>query len=81
MEKQNITLALPRDVLKRIKVLAAAQGTSVSSMLEQLLEQHLARHEGYDPARRRQSRLMRDGLDLGTEGNPGWTRDELHERE
>jgi len=46
MEKRNITLALSKDVLKRVKVMAAEQGISVSALMERLLQEHLARHEG-----------------------------------
>lgn len=80
MEKQNITLALPKNVLKRVKVLAAERGTSVSALMERLLKQHLARHEGFEQARQRQTALLAEGLDLGTKGKRNWTREDLHER-
>lgn len=80
MEKQNITLALPKDVLKRVKVMAAEEGTSVSALMERLLQERLARHEGYEQARQRQATLMAAGFDLGTNGERSWTREELHER-
>jgi len=80
MEKQNITLALPAEFLKRVKVLAAERGTSISALMQDLLEEHLARHEGYQQARRRQSVLLRRGIDMGTRGKRAWTREGLHER-
>jgi len=80
MDKQNITLALPKDILKRVKVMAAEEGTSVSALMEHLLQVHLARHEGYEQARQRQTALLAAGLDLGTRGEQSWTREELHER-
>ena len=80
MEKQNITLALPKDVLKRVKVMAAEGGTSISAIMEQLLQDQLARHEGYDNARQRQSAMLTRGFDLGTKGKRTWSREELHER-
>ena len=80
MEKQNITLGLPKDVLKRGKVMAAEQGTSVSALMERLLQEHLTRHEGYEQARHRQAALLARGFDLGTKGKRSWTREELHER-
>lgn len=80
MEKQNITLALPKDVLKRVKVMAAEQGTSVSALMERLLQERLARHEGYEQARQRQATLMAEGFDLGTSGERTWAREYLHER-
>lgn len=80
MEKQNITLALPKDVLRRVKVLAAERGTSVSALMQRLLEQHLAWHEGYEQARKRQVALLERGLNLGTYGERSWSREDLHDR-
>ena len=80
MEKQNITLTLPKDVLKRVKVMAAERGTSVSALMERLLQDHLARHEGYEQAHQRQSALLTKGFDLGMKGTRTWRREELHER-
>jgi metal-responsive CopG/Arc/MetJ family transcriptional regulator len=80
MDKRNITLALPKDVLKRVKIMAAEQGISVSALMERLLQEQLARHEGYEQARQRQAGTLAEGLDLGTGGQRRWTREELHER-
>jgi metal-responsive CopG/Arc/MetJ family transcriptional regulator len=80
MERQNITLGLPKDILKRVKVMAAEQGTSVSALMERLLQEYLTRHEGYEQARRRQAARLAEGFSLGTGGKPSWTREELHER-
>ena len=80
MEKQNITLALPKDILKRVKVMAAEEGTSISAIMEELLQNRLGRHEGYETARRRQSVILAKGLDMGTGGKVVWRRDQLHER-
>jgi len=80
MEKQNITLALPKDVLKRVKVMAAEEGTSISAIMEELLQNRLGRHEGYEKARHRQSVILAKGLDMGTGGKAVWRRDQLHER-
>ena len=80
MGKQNITLALPKDVMKRVKVMAAEEGTSVSALMERLLQDHLERHEGYEQARQRQVAYLAAGFDLGTGGKRSWTREELHER-
>ncbi len=38
MGKQNITLSLPKDLLRRVKILAARQDTSVSALMEHLLD-------------------------------------------
>lgn len=77
---RNITLALPEETLREVKVLAAKRGTSVSAMLRERLEALI--HEGDDYARAMDEALeaLEHGFDLGTQGRASWTRDELHER-
>jgi hypothetical protein len=80
MEKQNITLALPKHLLQRAKLLAVQKQTSISGLLTEALEEIVDSEEGYSRARDRHLTLMAQGFDLGTEGSIDWTRDELHER-
>ena len=80
MKKQNVTVAMPRDLLKRVKIMAAENDTSISALLVHLLQEQLSRHEGYVQAHTRQAALMEHGLNLGTGGEQTWTREELHER-
>lgn len=78
--KQNVTLALPADTIRRLKVLAAERNSSISRMLTEQLDELLDRETGYDSARRRALATLERGYDLGTGGKITWTRDELHER-
>lgn len=78
--KQNVTLALPADTVRRLKVLAAERGTSISRMLTERLEEILAKDDEYERAKRRGLARLEQGWDLGTDGRRTWTRDELHER-
>lgn len=80
MVTRNITLSLPEDTLREVKVLAARRGTSVSALLSETLTDLLARESGYAVARERNLAALGRGCDLGTEGEIGWERDELHER-
>lgn len=80
MEKQNITLSIRKDILQKVKILAVTQSTSVSALLTNLLEDIIAREEGYQTARQNHSWLLSQELDLGTSGSIDWTRDELHAR-
>jgi len=80
METQNITLAIPKDILQRARELAVARRTSLSAMLTQMLLELVSREDRYRTASERQIALMAQGLDLGTQGTATWTRDELHER-
>lgn len=75
--KQNVTLAISKDVLRRAKILAAQKNTSLSGLLTQTLIEMVA-HNEYEQARQRNVALI--GLDLETHGNIRWGRDELHER-
>jgi predicted HicB family RNase H-like nuclease len=38
MEKQNITLSLPREILKKGKMLAAKKGVSLNELVRELLQ-------------------------------------------
>ena len=80
MGKQNITLSLSKEVLRRVKVLAAEQDTSVTAIMEKLLSDYATHQEGYRQARQDHLELLKSGLDLGTKGVASWTREELHER-
>jgi len=76
---RNITLALPKWLLRRVKVLAAEQETSVSRLLSETLEEIVTRNDAYEQAREKARRLLRTPPDLGTFERT-WTRDDLHER-
>ncbi len=77
-EKQNVTLALPKRLLKRVRLIAAERDTSISAILTTLLEG--VADDDYERARRHAVTTMNKGFDLGTQGMRTWTRDELHER-
>lgn len=80
METRNITLSLPEETLREVKVLAARRGTSVSALLSETLADLLVRESGYAAARERSLAALGRGCDLGTKGEIDWDRDELHER-
>lgn len=78
--KQNVTLALRSETIRRLKVLAAERGSSISRMLTEQLDEMLDRETGYDSARRRALARLERGLPLGMRDRVPWSRDELHER-
>lgn len=80
MEKQNITLSLPKDLLQRARILALKRGVSLSRMLSGYLEELVLDDEVFTEARPRHLAALREGLDLGTQRVSLWTREELHER-
>lgn len=80
VETRNITLSLPEELLREVKVLAARRQTSVSALLAGMLREAVEREAGYALARRREMEALERGLDLGTGGEIRWSREELHER-
>ena len=79
-QHQNITLSLPRELLKRIKRLAVDRDTSVSSLMTETLAGLADDDRRYSAARKRALAALRSHQSLGTGGRLTWTRDELHER-
>ncbi len=73
-----MTLRLDAALLREARVLAAQEGTSVSRLLADRLEELIRRRKRYEAARTRAVARLRQGKALG------WTRprsrDELHER-
>lgn len=81
MEKyQNVTISFARDTLKRAKVIAATKNTSVSAIVRGLLEDYVNADDAYERAQESAFAMLKDGLDMGTEGKVPWKRGDLHER-
>ncbi len=80
MAKRNITLALPEELIKKVKVQAAREGKSINMYARQALEERLRERSGYAAAMRRQLSAMESGAYMGTGGKVELTRDEVHER-
>ena len=75
---RNITFSLPVDLVKKAKIVAAEQDTSLNALVRTALEQVVEGRKRYQDAGERLLRKSRAGL---YEIKPGaWTRDELHER-
>ncbi len=81
MEKQNVTLSIPKTVLRQAKIIAASQDKSLSQLMRESLEEKVREETDYNKARKRQLRLLKKGLNLGTGGQVKTSRDELHARE
>jgi predicted transcriptional regulator len=79
-ENQNVTLSLPRDLLRRVKRLAADRDTSVSALMTEALSRLADEDRRYSAARKRALAAMKSARSLGTRGRRTWTRDQLHER-
>jgi hypothetical protein len=80
MERQNITLSIPKDLLKKAKIIAVKNDTSLSGLLSDYLARITNEEEAYQVAQSRHRRLLKKGFDFGLEGKIPWKREELHER-
>jgi hypothetical protein len=80
MEKQNITLSLPKEILKKGKMLATKKGISLNELIRELLQISTESDEGYRISADRQITRMKEGIQLGTKGEISWKRDQLHQR-
>jgi predicted DNA-binding protein len=79
MTTKNITLAMPAELVRRAKVLAAQRDMSVSSLVARLLEQLVGDVRDYDEAWQLERRRMNAGIGMQV-GPITWSRDEVHER-
>ena len=79
-ETQNITLALPKALLREVKRLAADRDTSVSALMATALDQLTSENRRYAAARRGAIAALTNATSMGTGGRRSWTRDDLHER-
>jgi hypothetical protein len=72
----NVTVKIDDpELVRRAKVLAAGRGSSLSGLVREYLVKLVGQESDYERARRRASRWMRKGLELG--GRP-LSRDEVH---
>ena len=76
--KQNITLSIEKDIIKKGKVIAAQKDTSISKMLSEQLKQIVDREEQYEAAKRSALQTLKKGFRLG--GKITWKREDLYGR-
>jgi hypothetical protein len=80
MARQNVTLSLPKELVRQARHLAVERGTSLSKLLAEQLQRAVADEERYEEARHRLNRRLARGLDLGTRGKRPASREALHAR-
>jgi hypothetical protein len=76
--KQNLTVNLDRQTIRRAKIIAARRSTSISGLVAQQIETLAQEEEAYERAEREALRLLERGFHLGIDVRVG--RDALHER-
>ena len=65
VKSQNITLKLTAETVRRVKVVAAERGTSISGLLAGKLEELVGEDAEYQAARRRALQWLAEGWHLG----------------
>jgi len=77
-DKQNVTISLSRQVLKKARILAARRETSISGLVSQEIEFLFGEEETYDQAERQAMALLDKGFHMG--GVIRARRDKWHQR-
>lgn len=80
MERQNVTLSLPKSLLKKARAIAIREDKSLSALLRESLEYKVREAIGYKRARQKQMNVLKTGVDLGTKGHIAVSRDDIHAR-
>ena len=80
MNKQNVTLSLPKMLVKHAKALAVKEDKSLNAFIRETIEEKVRQKVGYREARERHLKILEKGFDLGTKGKIALSREELHER-
>ncbi len=76
--KQNVTISLDRQTIRKAKIVAARRDTSISGLLARQIEILVDEEELYEQAERQAVDLLNKGFHLG--GAMPVSREELHER-
>jgi hypothetical protein len=77
-KRQNVTISLNVETIRKAKVLAARRATSISGLLADEIEKLVGLEDEYDRSKRAALALLENGFHLG--GVITASRDELHER-
>jgi hypothetical protein len=76
--KQNVTLSLRPEILRKARILAAQRATSISALLAEQIESLVGAEEAWESAERAALSFLDQGFHLG--GQIPARREELHER-
>jgi predicted transcriptional regulator len=76
--KQNVTISLDQQTVRKAKILAAKRDTSISGLVAAQIDALVDQDEAYDQAKRHALALLDQGFHLG--GRHHVDRDALHER-
>ena len=76
--KQNLTVRLDKETLRKARILAAERGSSISQLVSQTIDEMVGQAESYDSARRRALELLERGFHMGRLKRV--SREDLHAR-
>jgi hypothetical protein len=76
--KQNVTISISHETVRKARILAARRSTSISGLLAEQIEALLGAEEAWESSERSALVLLEQGFHLG--GRINASRDELHER-
>jgi predicted transcriptional regulator len=77
-QKQNVTISVSPETVRKARMLAARRSTSISRLLAEQIESLVGAEEAYSRAESSALALLDEGFHLG--GIIAATRDDLHER-
>ena len=78
MEKQNVTLSIPKHLWQQAKILAKKRHQSLSSLLSTMIVELVENEERYEEGKQRSLDRLATAGDL--QGDHNWSRESLHER-
>ena len=76
--KQNTTLSLEKEVIRKSKILAAKKETSISRLLADSLQRTVENEDFYKAAKRNGLHALKKAFHLG--GERSWKHEDLYER-
>jgi hypothetical protein len=76
--KQNVTISISPETVRKARILAARRSTSISGLLAEEIERLVGAEEAWERSERSALALLEQGFHLG--GLVPANRDELHER-
>jgi hypothetical protein len=77
-KRQNVTVSLPEEIIRKAKILAAKRSTSISGLLAEQIEALVGDDDAYERAKRQALALLDAPVKMG--GKITATRESLHER-
>ena len=76
--KVNLTIKIDKDLLRKIRIIAAEKDTSISALVAEAFEQTSTQSGRYEEAMKRAIARLNEGIELNWE--KPHSRDEMHER-